>query len=230
MNRREYLGTVAGIGAIAAAGCIGGNSGYETTKVAGESVPLAPTDDAYDWYQNDDLAVVDSRSRVAWERTRIEGAVWSPAPRGRETSDPAAEYSEDRRILTYCACPHNLSTQRAATLIKNGYEEVYALDKGINHWIEQGHPIAGENVAQDLPTYEIRGETSPDAAGEEVWVRDPDSGQREPSTIAADGSYEVTFHFVEIDDSTPLTVETPTYEVRAPLRTLTSTVVTPAMA
>jgi len=229
MNRRQYLGTVAGIGAVTVAGCLGGSS-YETTEVAGESVPLAPTDDAYDWYENENLAVIDARSRAAWEHTRIAGAVWSPAPEGQQSGDPVEAYSEDRRILTYCACPHHLSTQRAASLIAAGYGEVYALDKGIRDWIDQQYPIEGENVAQSLPTYEIQGETSSDAAGEEVWVRDPASGQREPSIIDADGSYEVTFHFVEIDESTPLTVETPEYEVRASLGTLTGTVVTPALA
>ena len=229
MNRRQYLGIVAGTGAVAAAGCLGG-SGYETTEVNGESVPLAPTDDAYDWYENGNLVVVDARSRTEWEHTRIAGAVWSPAPEGQQGSDPVEQYSEDRRILTYCGCPHRLSTQRAASLIADGYEEVYALDKGIRDWIDQQYPIEGENVAQRLPTYEIQGETSSDAAGEEVWVREPQSGQREPSIIGSDGSYEVTFHFVEIDESTPLTVETPEYEVRAPLGTLTGTTVTPALA
>jgi len=228
MERREYIGAVAGISAITVAGCLG-DDGYETAEVAGESVPLAPTDDAYDWYE-DGLAVVDSRSRVAWEQTRIDGAVWSPAPEGRESGDPVGEWAEDRRILTYCACPHHLSTRRAASLLADGYTEVYALDEGINDWIDQGHPIEGESVAGDLPTYEIRGETSADAAGEEVWVREPVSGQREPSIIRSDGGYEVTFHFVQVDAATPLTVETPEYEVRAPLGTLTGTVVTGALA
>lgn len=229
MNRREYLGALTGFGAAALAGCLG-DDGYETTEVAGESVPLVPTDDAYEWYENGELAVVDARSRAAWERTRIEGAVWSPAPQGRQSEDPIREWDADRRILTYCACPHHLSTQRASALVKDGYTEVHALDKGINHWIDQGHPVAGETVAQDLPTYEIRGETSADAAGAEVWVREPESKQREPAVIGSDGGYEVTFHFVRIDESTPLTVETPEYQVRAPLGTLTETVVTGALA
>lgn len=228
MRRREYIGAVAGIGAMTVAGCLGDN-GYETVEVAGESVPLAPTDDAYDWYQ-DGLAVVDSRSRVAWEQTRIDGAVWSPAPEGRESGDPVGEWAEDRRILTYCACPHHLSTRRAASLLGDGYTEVYALDRGINDWIDRNHPIAGESVAQALPTYEIRGETSADAAGEAVWVREPETRQREPAVIGPDGGYAVTFHFVEVDEATPLTVDTPEYQLRAPLGTLTETVVTGALA
>jgi rhodanese-related sulfurtransferase len=227
MNRRRFLATAAGTGAVAIAGCLG-NDGYETLPMAGESVPLAPTADAYDWYQNEDLVVLDARQKVAWEYTRIEGALWSPAPSGQASEDPATELGQEQRILTYCGCPHHLSSQRAASLISDGYEEVYALDKGINDWIEQGHPIAGQN-AGSLPTYEIRGRTDPDTAGQEVWVREPQTKQREVATIGADGEYAVSFHFVEITEQTPLVLETPEYQLQAPLGTLTGTVVTGAL-
>jgi rhodanese-related sulfurtransferase len=245
MKRRRYLSTAAGLGLVGLAGCLGDSgdgeeptpspspdtpdTAYDTLKTRGESVPLAPTDNAYEWYRNGDLAVVDARSQVAWEQTRIEGAVWSPAPDGRNTDDPAAAWDTDRRILTYCGCPHHLSSQRAASFIANGYTEVYALDEGIQDWIDRGYPIEGERVAQ-LPTYEISGRTSADAAGREVWVRAPGSGQREVATIGPDGEYTVTFHFLEVDAETPLVLETPEYELRAPLGELTEGVVTASLA
>lgn len=225
MDRRRFLAAAAGTATVTVTGCLG-SDGYDTLSVGGESVPLAPTEDAYEWYQEEDVAVLDARSRAAWERTRIEGAVWSPAPDGRDGSDPAEEFSADRRILTYCACPHALSSQRAAALIADGYTDVYALDEGIRHWIDQGYPIAGDNVSQDLPTYEIRGRADPDAAGEDVWVREPETNQREVATIDAGGEYAVTFHFVEVTEETPLVLDTPGYEFRAPLGKLTDTVVT----
>jgi len=249
MKRRRYLSTAAGLGLVGLAGCLGdGGDGttngeeptpspspetpdpaYDTVETQGESVPLAPTEDAYEWYQNGDLAIADARSRVAWEQTRIADAVWSPAPSGRDADDPAAEWETDRRILTYCGCPHHLSSQRAASLIANGYTEVYALDKGIRDWIDKDYPIEGERVAQ-LPTYEIRGRTSADAAGGEVWVHAPGSGQREVATVGPDGEYTVTFHFVEVDAETPLVLETPEYELRAPLGELTERVVTASLS
>jgi rhodanese-related sulfurtransferase len=231
MNRRRFLAVTAGASSVAIAGCLG-DQGYETTSVAGESVPLAPTDDAYGWYEDDDenLGVVDSRSVTAYQQLRIAGAVASPAPYGRDSEDPVDEWATDRRILTYCACPHHLSTRRAASLLSGGYSEVYALDKGFNDWIDKGYPVDGERATQQLPTYEISGRTDPDAAGEEVWVREPSSNQREVATVQPGGEYEVTFHFVEISGETPLVVDAPTYEVRAPLDALTETVVTGSIA
>lgn len=225
MNRRRFLATATGAGAVVLGGCLGSDE-YDTLSVAGESVPLVPTADAYEWYQDEAVAVLDARRRVAWEDTRIEGAAWSPAPDGRDGDDPAQEFATDERLLTYCACPHALSTRRAASLISDGYTEVYALDEGLTHWIEQGHPVAGDGVAQGLPTYEIRGRTDPEAAGEAVWVRELETGQREAATVDGDGEYTVTLHFVEVTEETPLMLETPDYEFRASLGELTDTVVT----
>lgn len=120
--------------------------GYDLYATGGQEVPLAPTDDAYEWYRNDNVVVADARSRAAYDRIHIEGAVWSPAPDGQSSGDPLADLAPDRRILTYCTCPHHLSGARAAALLADGYENVYALDRGLNDWIEQGYPIAGDRV------------------------------------------------------------------------------------
>lgn len=119
---------------------------YALYSTGGQDVPLAPTADAYDWYRNGDLVVADARSQSAYQNIHVEGAVWSPAPDGQSSADPLADLPSDQRILTYCTCPHHLSGARAASLLADGYENVYALDKGLNDWIEQGHPIAGDRV------------------------------------------------------------------------------------
>lgn len=122
-------------------------TGYETYDVGGEEIPMAPTDDVYEWSVSDeDLLLVDARSEWGYERRHIQGAVWSPAPDGRETDDPLADVSRDTRIVTYCTCPRTLSGHRAATLVKEGYTDVYLLKNGLQEWVEQGYPIAGTNV------------------------------------------------------------------------------------
>jgi rhodanese-related sulfurtransferase len=120
--------------------------GYETYSVIGQSVPLAPTDDVYEWYQNDAVVMADARPKRSFDEVHITGAYWSPAPDGQEADDPLADLGPDTRIVTYCACPHHLSGRRAAELRANGYTNVFALDNGIQDWADKGYPIEGEEV------------------------------------------------------------------------------------
>lgn len=121
-------------------------NGYELYRTEGQEVPLAPTADAYEWYANDDVVVADARSELRYEEVHIVDAYWSPARDGQETDDPLETLPKDTRILTYCACPHHLSGLRAVSLIEDGYTEVYALDNGIQDWVDKGYPVAGSEV------------------------------------------------------------------------------------
>lgn len=120
--------------------------GYEMYAVLDQEVPLAPTADVYEWYRNDSVVVGDARSATAYERLRIAGAHWSPAPEGQEADDPLESRSTDTRIVTYCACPRHLSGNRAAHLQQAGYENVYILRDGIQDWVDRGYPIDGTDV------------------------------------------------------------------------------------
>lgn len=223
MNRRTFLavgGTVA-LGGIA--GCLGGNSaaneyGYETTTVDGVEVPLAPVDDVFEWYETDEARVADARGRAQYEELRIADAVFSPAPDGTE-SDPVEEWSTDTQIVTYCRCPHHLSTQRAASLIAAGYEHTYAIDEGFGAWISREYPMAGtavetqqsesddnvsaseanSNVQADYQRYEIQGRTRGDPSGM-VTLEQVGVDRREAAPIAADGSFTLQLHYAGSTD------------------------------
>jgi rhodanese-related sulfurtransferase len=121
-------------------------NGFRLLHTRGENVPLVPTDVAYEWYQNEAVVVGDARAKQYYEWKHIVGAVWSPAVDGQESNDPLEALPTDQRILTYCRCPHHLSSARASALIRDGYEQVYALDKGLDDWEAKGYPIAGEGV------------------------------------------------------------------------------------
>ncbi|WP_336001308.1 rhodanese-like domain-containing protein [Halorientalis halophila] len=232
MERRRFLGAVGAAAVVA--GCLGGSNekpatseeGYETISKGGTEVPLVPIDTAYDWFEGESVTFADARSRTAYNSSHVEGAVLSPAPDGQPNNDPLAETPADRRIVTYCACPHSLSSSRAATLIQNDYEAVYALDEGFREWVDQEYPTAGSQAQARLGDYRVRGETDPADAGETVWARHRPTGQREPTEIAADGSYELHLPFVEVTPDSTVAVETPSYTVDAPLSELTSGLVT----
>ncbi|MCU4925471.1 rhodanese-like domain-containing protein [Halobacteria archaeon AArc-dxtr1] len=122
-------------------------NGYETYSVWGTEVPLAPTEDVFQWYEDDEeLVVVDTRSEDAYEELRIPGALLSPAPEGVDVDDPLEDVANDARIVTYCVCPHTLAGNRAADLIEDGYTDVYALKEGLQEWVDRGYPVEGTDV------------------------------------------------------------------------------------
>ncbi len=227
MNRRQLLSTGAAVTITGLAGCLGSDDEYPTESFADVSVPLAPLEDVYEWYDEDDeTEFVDTRTETEYDAHHIAGAVLSPAEHGLPQDDPVEEWSSETRIVTYCVCPHALAGHRAASLIDDGYENVYALDEGLQAWIDEGYPLEGSEVDQQLPAYDVQGQSDPDHAGEYAWVHEPETGQREPGEIAADGSYELTLHFTGLESDSLLEVDTPDYTRELTLEELTSDVVT----
>lgn len=222
MNRRTFL-RAAGIAAAAGiAGCLRGEPdavganefGYDTTRTEGVEVPLVPIDDAIEWYRDDNDAVfADARSLTAFRKARVAGAVFSPAEDGQEEDDPVEALPEDTRVVTYCGCPHHLSTLRGASLIRDGYVHTYAIDEGFNEWTERGYPLEGENVDASPPLYTVEGETDPASAGEFAWIRHEPTGQREAAPIDDDGGFTLHVRFYEVDSESTVRLSTPAGEV-----------------
>ncbi|WP_323172783.1 rhodanese-like domain-containing protein [Natrialba sp. PRR66] len=231
MNRRTVL-AVSGattIGVIS--GCLGDDSNataanefdYELKSTpSGIDVPLVPVRDAYQWYKNDEAKFADARTRNQYEERRIKGAVFSPADdAGDVEEDPVEEWSTDTRIVTYCACPHHLSSQRAASLIDAGYEHTYAINEGLGGWINGGYPLKGSMVDAEWELYEIDGTADSEYAGEMVRLEQIEENRVEVAPIQDDGSYTLQLHYAGSTDS-QFRVEAPDYTVEGTLEELTS--------
>lgn len=184
-----------------------------------EPVPLLPIEAAYDWYRRRDARFVDARSLTAYEAGHVAGAVHSPAPTGYSEDDPVDDWPDDERIVTYCTCPHHYSTARASSLLQSGHEAVFAIDEGFRPWEQNGYPVASSDGGQAVlgEARTIRGRVDSAYAGELARVRHEPTGQREPAEISADGSFQTTIYFVDVDAGSPLTVETPAWTETAPL-------------
>jgi rhodanese-related sulfurtransferase len=231
LSRRTVLAT-AGVALGGVAGCLGGEpgsasnlDGYDSVEVDGRSVPLAPLADVADWHDSGEARFADARSRTAYEDSHVEGAVWSPARNGRENDDPVASWDTDTLVVTYCGCPHHLSSMRAAALIDSGYENVTALDEGFWAWQEEGHPVAGAAADREPTRRVVEGRTDPEFAGEWAWARHDPTGQREVTPIGDDGSYALTIRFTDVAPDDPIRLTTPAYELSAPVRSLAEGVV-----
>lgn len=220
-------------GAALLGGCMGGSSrgtpdpsSFERITVEGAEVPLAPVDTTYQWFQDETARFVDARGPQSYELSHIEGAVSSPAPAGGEGEDPVASWSKDERIVCYCGCPHHLSSLRASTLLRNGYENVYVIDEGFWEWQDRGYPVVG-TTADIRPTLrEIRGRTDASHAGESAWAWHEPTGQREATPIDAAGEYLLELRFADVTLDSTILIETPAYRLRAPLGDLLDRTVT----
>lgn len=236
MRRRTFLASSA-LAVTSVAGCLGdgGGSGgdepsgddgsFETIAVEGEQVPLAPIEVTYDWYEAGTARFADARGQGQYDDAHVEGAVWSPAPDGRE-NDPVEEWPTDERIVCYCGCPHHLSSLRASSLIAAGYEEVYVIDEGFGEWLKRKYPVEGARVEKRAPARVIRGRSDASFAGEPVYATHQPSDQREANFVGDDGRYELTLHFSDVTDDSEIRIDAPDYTVIAPLSELTADVVT----
>lgn len=234
MNRRTFL-AVSGTTTVGLlAGCLGGDSNataanefdYELNSTpSGVDVPLVPVADAYEWYKNDEVRFADARTRTQYGERRIKGAVFSPAAdAGDIEDDPVEEWSTDTRIVTYCACPHHLSSQRAASLIDAGYEHTYAIDEGLGGWINSGYPLEGSAIDAEWELYKIDGTTDSEYAGEMVSLNQIDANRTEIAPVQDDGSYTLQLHFSGSTDS-QFRVEAPDYTVKGTLEELTNSTI-----
>lgn len=187
-------------------------SSFETLEVNGESIRLVPIDIAIAWYQRRSARFVDARGPTQYEHAHVYGAVNSPA-RTDSAGGPVPGWPRDARIVTYCGCPHHLSSIRAAGLLKAEYGSVYALDDGFvgtaDAWAERGYPMAGRAFREETSTRvaRITGAVDSRHAGDYVWATA--GTQYEAARIGPDGRYDLELRFVDVDGSTLVTLRTP---------------------
>ncbi|XVH30872.1 rhodanese-like domain-containing protein [Haloferacaceae archaeon DSL9] len=189
---------------------------FETVERGGREVALVPADVAYYWYVRREARFIDTRSEAEFDMSRIFGAVWSQAPDGRD-DDPVDDWPTEDRIVTYCRCPNHLASLRAAALLDEGYEEVYAIEEGYDEWIDNAYPLDGTDADAEVDSWVITGETDAADAGETAWAIHEDTRQQEAARIGDDGGYELDVRFVDVDDDAEIAIETPSYEFSAPL-------------
>lgn len=195
-------------------------STFDTLSVNDETVRLAPIDVVVDWYRRGEIRVVDARGVTQYERAHVYGAVLSTAQQG-STGGAIPSWPTDERVVTYCGCPHHLSSVRAAGLQKAGFSDVFAIDEGFGQrgWSGRGHPMAGtafeSGTQAAVSTWIVDGTVDARYAGEYVWARA--GRQYEAGPIGSDGRYELKLRFADVSATTPLELRTPTGTVTRPL-------------
>lgn len=123
-------------------------------------------------------------------------------------------------MVTYCGCPHHLSTLPGATLIRNGYVNTYAIDEGFQAWQQAGYPLEGEAVQNTPKSFTITGRTDPATAGDMAWAWHDPSGQREAAPIDTDGQFTLHVRFYDVTAESMIRISTPSGEVTETLGAL----------
>jgi len=198
-------------------------STFDTLSVNGETVRLAPIDVVERWFRRGEARFVDARGLAQYKEAHVYGAVSSSAERG--SSGGAIEaWPSDARVVTYCGCPHHLSSMRAAGLQKGGHTTVYALDEGFIEWSDRGYPMAGTAFTgggnADLREWTIRGSVDARFAGQYAWARTDASQEAAP--IGDDGAFTIHVRFPDVTGETPVELSTPEFSVTRALDDLAS--------
>jgi rhodanese-related sulfurtransferase len=202
---------------------------FDTVSVNDQTVRLAPIDVVQQWFRRGEARFVDARGLEQYERAHVYGGVSSPAQRNSEGGGIEGWPYEDR-VVTYCGCPHHLSSIRAAGLQKVGFTEVYALDEGFvgwdDSWADREYPMAGTRFASgsraSVQEWSISGSVDSRYAGEYVWARA--DRQYEAAPVQPDGTYQLHLKFADVSADTAVRIQTPTDSVERALGTVGSRV------
>jgi rhodanese-related sulfurtransferase len=96
--------------------------------------------------RNEAVTIIDVRSTASYVRSRdrIKGAVFVKLRRlrSRLAFPPLKNVPRDALVVTYCACPNDESSIRAAqTLSEAGFKRVRVLKGGWHVWLKENGPV-----------------------------------------------------------------------------------------
>ena len=99
---------------------------------------------------NEPVTVIDVRSSEGYaaSSTTIKGAFHFKLRnlRHRLAFAPMKNVPKDREVVTYCACPKDESSIKAAQILAaNGFTRVKVLQGGWNEWLRASGPVTRRN-------------------------------------------------------------------------------------
>jgi rhodanese-related sulfurtransferase len=199
---------------------------FERNPYKGYDVPLVPANTARYWYHNEQARFIDARPNRSYEASHIPGALSSPAGGTDRGVDEIEQWDESARIVTYCGCPHHLSSHRAMELYQDGYTAVFAIDEGFGVWSERGYATTGADSSL-ARSWHIDGQLPSKYAGEIATVKRPGNEQLlYAKPIAEDGTFSLTVNAIDVDEETVVVVQTPAGSRQATVETLARGTVT----
>lgn len=89
-------------------------------------------------YEKGDVLVVDVRDRASFEQGRIAGAIHLPVDEIATRAAEVRRLARGRVVVTYCSCPAEASSLRAARALGDHGVRAKALIGGYYGWVDAG--------------------------------------------------------------------------------------------
>lgn len=113
-----------------------------------ESVPLINASELRE--QQNEVIIVDTRSKAEYEVSHISGAVFYDYDNGT-ISDLLPLLDQNKAIILYCSIGYR-SERIGEQLLEQGFAQVFNLKGGIFNWMNEEWPVVDMD---DLPTQKI---------------------------------------------------------------------------
>lgn len=146
--------------------------------------------------KHEKLYLFDVRGDASYNESHIKGALSKPIP---ITPALVMGVPKDAKIVTYCGCPHHLSSIAAEQLTKMGYKDVHVLDEGFWYWKDHKYPLTQGKGATNAKISElnISGNLMKGAqpvSGKDIYIKHMKTGQLEATRTDKNGYYDMKFH------------------------------------
>lgn len=138
--------------------------------------------------------LLDVRGDTSYKESHIVGAISAPLPITEDTVKDIPKFST---IVTYCGCPHHLSSIGAEQLTNLGYRNVSVLDEGFWYWKDHKYPLETSNSNSEITEMTFEGTLMKDnkpVSDADIYLKHEKSGQLEATRTDQNGYYKMTFH------------------------------------
>ncbi len=143
--------------------------------------------------KNENIYIFDVRGKISYDEGHIKGALDKGLP---ITPAMAMGIPKNAKIVTYCGCPHHLSSIGAEQLSQMGYTDIHVLDEGYWYWKDHNYPMAqvtNSKVTEMIVSGTLMKDNKP-VVDKDIYIRHMKTGQLEATRTDAKGYYKMTSH------------------------------------
>lgn len=144
------------------------------------------------------LHILDVRDKKSYDEGHIEGAINTSLP---IVADAVKDIPKSAEIVTYCGCPHHLSSIGAEHLTNLGYKDVKVLDEGFWFWKDHKYPMTiSDTVKSQISQLSFEGKllkSNKPYSNVDIYLKHEKSGQLEAARTDKDGNYKIHFHIYD---------------------------------
>ena len=144
------------------------------------------------------IYIFDVRGQIAYDESHIKGSLSKPIP---ISAPMVTDIPKNAKIITYCGCPHHLSSIAAEQLTKIGYKDVHVLDEGFWYWKDHKYPLdSNKSATSKVSEVNVSGLLLKDKqpiVNKDIYLKHMKTGQLEATRTDAKGFYKMSSHIYE---------------------------------